>query len=140
MMTQSEKQKAKSGNEAKASHAVTRNKFGFLQFDLIAGLAILTIAIVPLGYAFAREQKVLRMEYQRAVINQIVDGEMEIMAAGAAKNLPDGTQPLAITSRAIDKLPSGHFQLTKTGSQLRVEWSPDEKCGISTVVRETTLK
>lgn len=121
---------------SKTSHC--RN--GFLQVDLIAGLAILTIAIVPLGFAFAREQKVLRMEYYRAVINQIVDGEMEILAAGAAKNIPDGTQPIAITSRAIEKLPLGNFKLTKTGNQLRVEWSPDEKCGISTVVRETTLK
>lgn len=117
-----------------------KSSSGFLQIDLIVGLAILTIAIVPMGYAFSRERQVLRMEYHRAVINQIVDGEMEIIAAGATKNLPDGTQPLAITSRAIDKLPPGHFQLTKAGNQLRVEWTPDEKCGISIVARETTLK
>ena len=112
----------------------------FLQIDLAIGLAILTLAITPLGFAFARERQVLRMEYHRAVINELVDGEMEILAAGAAKNLPDGAQPLVVPSRAAEKLPPGHFQLTKTGSQLRVEWLPDEKGGVSTVVREGTLK
>ncbi len=120
--------------------AATRSNRAFLQIDLVIGLAILTLAITPLGFAFARERQVLRMEYHRAVINELVDGEMEILAAGAAKNLPDGTQPLIVPSRAAEKLPPGHFQLTKTGSQLRVEWLPDEKGGVSTVVREGTLK
>lgn len=113
---------------------------GFLQIDLIAGLAILTIAIMPLGYAFSRERQALRTEYYRSVINQIVDGETEILAAGAAKNLPDGSQTLAVQSRAAEKLPAGHFQVNKTGNHLRVEWTPDKKCGLSAVVRETTLK
>lgn len=118
----------------------TIRRRAFLQIDLMVGLAILTIALVPLGYAFARERQVLRMEYYRSVINEIVDGEMEILAAGAAKNLPDGPQPLPVSTRAVGKLPPGHFQLIKTGNHLRVEWTPDEKHGISTVSRETTLK
>jgi hypothetical protein len=113
---------------------------GFLEVDLLVGLAILTIAVVPLGFAFARERQVLRMEYQRSVINEIVDGEMEILAAGSAKNLPDGAQAYPFHSRAAGNLPAGHFQLTKAGNHLRLEWLPDEKSGISAVVRETTLK
>jgi hypothetical protein len=112
---------------------------GFLEVDLLVGMAILTIAIVPLGYAFSRERLALRNEYCRSVINEIVDGEMEILAAGAARNLPDGPQLLAISSRATEKLPAGHFQLTKTGAHLRVEWLPDAKCGVSAVARETSL-
>ncbi len=121
---------------------VNKTKYhkGFLIIDLAVGLAILTLALVPLGFAFARERQVLKTEYHRAVINEIVDGEMEILAAGAAKNLPDGVQPLAVESRAAEKLPPGHFQLTKTGSHLRVEWLPDEKRGVSAVVREGALK
>jgi hypothetical protein len=118
----------------------TTRRHAFLQIDLVVGLAILTVALVPLGYAFARERQVLRMEYYRSVINELVDGEMEALAAGAAKNLPDGTQNLIVHSRAAEKLPPGHFRLTKTGNHLRVEWTPDEKRGISIVSRETTLK
>jgi hypothetical protein len=117
-----------------------RRQRGILQLDLIAGLAILTLAVVPLGYSFARERQMLKIEYHRSVINELVDGEIEILAAGAAKNLPDGPQNLAVQSLAATKLPAGHFQLTKTGNHLRLEWLPDEKCGVSAVFRETTLK
>ncbi len=113
---------------------------GFLQIDLIVGLAILMIAIVPLGYSFARERQMLRIEYSRCVINELVDGEMEILAAGAAKKISDGAQNYPVRSRAAEKLPAGHFQLTKAGNHLRLEWLPDEKCGISVIARETTLK
>lgn len=119
---------------------LSRQRRGFMEVDLLVGLAILTIAVVPVGFAFARERQVLRMEYQRSVINEIVDGEMEILAAGAAKNIPDGTQVYSFSSRAAGDLPAGHYQLTKTGSRLRLEWLPDEKAGISAVSREITLK
>jgi len=113
---------------------------GFLQLDLVMGLAILTIAVMPLGYSFVRERQVLRMEYRRCVINELVDGEMEILAAGAARNLPDGTQNLPVQSRAMERLPAGHFEMTKSGNHLRLAWTPDARCGISAVVREVTLK
>jgi hypothetical protein len=112
---------------------------GFLEVDLMVGLAILTLAVVPLGFAFVRERQVLKIEYSRSVADEIVDGEMEILAAGAGKNFPDGSQTYSVHANAAAKLPPGHFQLTKTGNQLRLEWHPDEKHGVGAVVRETTL-
>jgi hypothetical protein len=117
-----------------------RRAHGFLEVDLMVGLAILTLAVVPLGFAFARERQVLKMEYCRSVANEIVDGEMEILAAGAARKLPDGVQNYSVHARAIASLPPGHFQLTKTGSHLRLEWNADEKRGIGPIVREIMLK
>jgi hypothetical protein len=116
------------------------NRPGFLQIDLVVALAILAIAIVPLGFSFARERQVLKIEYFHSVINEIVDGEMEILAAGAAKNLPGGSQNYSIQSLAEKNLPPGHFQLTKNGNHLRLEWLSDEKHGLGAVIRETTLK
>jgi hypothetical protein len=113
---------------------------GFLEVDMMVGLAILTLAILPLGYSFARERQVLKMEYFRSVANEIVDGEMEILTAGAWKNFPDGQQNYPVQANAAARLPAGHFQLTKTGNRLRLEWSSDEKTGVGTVVREVTLK
>ena len=117
-----------------------RHKRGFLMVDLIVGMAILSLAIVPLGYSFARERQVLRAEYFRTVAMEIVDGEMEILAAGGGKNYPDGSQIYTVHSRAAATLPPGHFQLTKTGNHLRLEWTPDEHKGIGVIVREITLK
>jgi len=117
-----------------------RAQRGFLEVDLFVALAILSLAIVPLGFSFARERQVLKIEYSRSVANEIVDGEMEILAAGAVKNISDGPQNYIVQSVAASHLPPGHFQLTKTGNHLRLEWNSDEKHGIGAVVREITLK
>ena len=117
-----------------------RHRHGFLEVDLMVGLAILALAVVPLGYAFARERKALHVEYYRSAINEIVDGEMEILAAGAAKDVSDGSQVFPVQSRAAAGLPPGHFLLTKNNNHLRLEWLADRKCGISPVVREAMLK
>lgn len=112
---------------------------GFLQIDLAVALVIFSLAVMPLGYSFAHERQVLKIEYLRSVADEIVDGEMEILAAGAGKDFPDGSQVYKVQSRAAAVLPPGHFQLTKTGKHLRLEWIPDERRGISAVIRETTL-
>ena len=111
----------------------------FLQVDLLVALAIFSIAIVPLGFSFVRERQVLKMDYGRGVANEIVDGEMEILAAGAGRDFPDGSQIYPVHSRAAASLPPGHFQLTKNGNHLRLEWTPDGRNSLGAVIRETTL-
>ena len=117
-----------------------RERGYFLMTDLIVGMAILTLAIMPLTYSFVRERQMLRTEYFRSVAVEIVDGEMEILAAGAWEDFPDGQQPYPVHADAAARLPSGHFQLTKTGKHLRLEWKSDKRQGIGQVVREITLK
>jgi hypothetical protein len=117
-----------------------RRTGGFLEVDLLVGLAILSLAVVPLGFSFAHERRVLKIEYFRSVADEIVDGEMEILAAGDWKNYPDGAQNYSVHANAATVLPPGHFQLTKTGNHLRLEWNSDEKHGIGAVVREVTVK
>ena len=113
---------------------------GFFEIDLAVGLAILMVAILPLGYSFVRERRALKIEYCRSVADEIVDGEMEILAAGAARDLPEGTRVYSVHAQAASQLPQGHFELRKTGNYLRLEWTPDARRGLGAVVRETTLK
>src|SRR6202012_4461484 len=96
------------------------SKRGFLMVDLLVAMAILSLAIVPVGFSFARERHVLKIEYSRSVANEIVDGEMEILAAGDWKNFPDGSQNYTVHANAVTSLPPGHFQLTRTGNHLRL--------------------
>jgi hypothetical protein len=121
-------------------HKRLHSKRGFLEVDLLVGLAILSLAIVPLGFSFAHERHVLKIEYSRSVAIEIVDGEMEILAAGDWKNYPDGSQNYPVHASAAASLPPGLFKLTKTGNHLRLEWNSDEKHGIGAVVREVTIK
>jgi hypothetical protein len=121
------------------SHQNRRSRRGFLEIDLVVALAILGIAMMPLGFAFVRERQVLKIDYFRSVADEIVDGEMEILAAGAGRDFPDGSQIYTVHSRAAASLPPGHFQLTKNGNHLRLEWTPAERHGLSAVIRETIL-
>lgn len=113
---------------------------GFLEVDMLVGLAILSLAIVPVGFSFAHERQALRMEYIHSVANEIVDGEMELLAAGDWKNYPDGVQNYAVHAGAAADLPPGHFQLIKTGNHLRLEWSSDWKHSGKPVIREVTIR
>jgi hypothetical protein len=86
----------------------SRSRRGFLMVDAVVAMAILSLAIIPLGFSFARE--------------------------------PDGAQSYTVRANAAAKLPPGHFQLTKTGNHLRLEWTPDKRQGVGEVVREITVK
>lgn len=108
--------------------------------DLIIGMAILTVAFMPLAFSFVRERQLLRAETSRAVAVEIVDGEMEILAAGEWRDFPDGQQVYTVHAQAAASLPPGHFQLTRTGKHLRLEWKSDKPHGIGMVVREITVK
>jgi len=113
---------------------------GFMTVDLLVGLAILAAAVLPLAFFYVKETRVLRAEYFHGVAMEIVDGEMELLAAGEWRSFPDGSQSYPVQARAAASLPAGHFQLTKTGQHLRLEWASDQRQGIKPVVREVTVK
>ena len=112
---------------------------GMVLIELVVAMAILAIALLPLGYAAGSTARRLRANYQRAVAVEIVDGEMEILAAGEWRAFPEGAQPYTIHAKAAASLPPGHFQFTRAGNHLRLEWSSTEKRGIGAVVREVTV-
>jgi len=108
--------------------------------DLAVAMSLLAIAILPLAYSFMEEANAVRAEYQRGVAMEIVDGETEILAAGAWRNFSDGIQVYPVHAQATANLPPGKFQLTKNGNHLRLEWTPDKRRLIGPVVREVTVK
>jgi len=117
----------------------TKRLGGFLLAELIIAIAILAIALLPLGYAAGSTAKRFRANYQRAVAVEIVDGEMEILAAGEWRAFPEGVQPYTVHAKAAANLPPGKFQFTRAGNHLRLQWSSAEKRGIGPVVREVTV-
>jgi len=112
----------------------------FLMAEVIVGMAILVLAVLPLAYTMNGEARLFRATYQRAIAMEIVDGEMEILAAGAWHAFPEGTQRYTVPARAAANLPDGQFQLTRTGRHLRLEWTATEKSGVGTIAREVTVK
>jgi hypothetical protein len=120
--------------------SLSKRNHGFMMVDLFVGMVILAVAILPLAFSYVRETRLLRAEYFRGTAMEIVDGEMEVLAAGEWRDFSEGSQPYTVHAHAATNFPPGHFQLTKTGNHLRLEWTSDNRQGIGTIVREVTIK
>ena len=112
---------------------------GSLIIEMVIGMAFLLVTILPLAYSFAREQRYARACYLRTVAMEVVDGEMEILAAGEWRAFKSGTQAY-VPSRSTVNLSDGKFALKISGKHLRLEWQADEKDHGGKVIREVTLK
>lgn len=123
----------------RTSGPARRRPRGALTTEMVISMAFLIVVILPLAYSFAREQILLRASYQQAVAMEIVDGEMEILAAGEWRAYPSGPQTYTPARRATN-LPEGTFSLTINGKHLRLEWQAAEKNQGGKVIREVTLK
>jgi hypothetical protein len=97
-----------------------------LNIEITVAIAILTIAVLPVAFMFAHEGKLLRAYYRNAVAMQILDGEMEVLAAGEWKKITEGMQNYEVTARSATNLPPGKFSVTRNGKTLRLEWLPQK--------------
>ena len=98
---------------------------GFLNLELVVAIAILAVVMLPLGGAWYHETKLLRTYYRDAVAMEILDGEMEVLAAGEWRSFVEGQHELKPTANAGKNLPPGHFILTCETRHVRLEWRPE---------------
>src|SRR6185369_884608 len=117
-----------------------RHQAGVLMTELMIGIAILGIAVIPLAYSFAKEHRYLRSCYQRAVVMEIVDGEMEILLAGDWRTYSNSLHTLTTHAQSATNLPPGKLQLTVAGKNLRLEWLPEQSNQGGKIVREATAR
>ena len=113
---------------------------GWLMTELLIALALLLGSLIPFAYAIHSETRFARTAYYRAVAMEIVDGEMEVLAAGGWKAFEPGTSEYPVRAGAATNLPPGRFLLTIESGRLRLEWDPAVKQHGLRVVREVMLK
>ncbi len=113
---------------------------GALMTELAVAMSILVLVFFPLAYSIRSEQRLIRASYQRAVAMELVDGEIEVLAAGAWKTFAPGAHKYSVQANAATNLPPGQFLLTIGNAKLRLEWKPSVKGHGGSVVREVTLK
>jgi hypothetical protein len=109
---------------------------GSLLIELLVAMAILSGVVLPLAYSISAERTYARAVYQRAVAMEIVDGEMELLAAGAWRGFTNGMIDYPVRAGAATNLPPGRFILTMTSEKLLLEWRPSVKQHGGPVVRE----
>ena len=98
------------------------NRRGALIVELVVAMAMFLIAFVPLGVLAAREARLARSLYFRAVAGEILDGELEVLLAGGWKSVAPGTNELRVRAEATNSLPPGRFELVFAPPQLTVSW------------------
>lgn len=108
--------------------------------ELLVAIALLVVAFLPLAYSITSERRLARASYQRAVAIELVDGEMEVLAAGNWRDFAVGIHEYPVRANAATNLPPGRFLLTVESSKLRLEWKPSVKHHGGSVVREVRLK
>jgi hypothetical protein len=109
---------------------------GSLMIELLVAMAILSGILLPIAYSVASERRFARAAYQRAVAMEIVDGEMEALAAGGWRAFTNGVSDYSVHAGAATNLPPGRFILTMTPEKVRLEWRPNVKQHGGPVVRE----
>jgi Tfp pilus assembly protein PilV len=117
-----------------------RSQSGFLMVELLIAMALVVGVLLPFAYSFAAERRLALSSYQRAVAMEIVDGEMEVLAAGEWRAFPPGTHDFHVRAGAATNLPPGRFTLTVQPGKVHLHWQPDRKDHGGPVTREAILK
>lgn len=107
--------------------------------ELLAALALLLAALLPIAYSIASEKRLFRSAYQHAVAMEVVDGEMEILLAGEWKAYRSGRHELPVRAAAATNLPPGRLLLDVGSGRMRLEWRPDLRQSGGSVIREAKL-
>src|SRR5438552_547364 len=89
-----------------------RRQIGAMTADLVIAMGILLTVMIPLAFSITYQQKLCRAAYYQAVAMEIVDGEMETLAAGEWRAYKAGTQPYVVRAESAKNLPKGRFELT----------------------------
>ena len=117
----------------------SRRQRGVMIMEVIVAMTLLIVAALPLGFALNSDARLFRVTYQKAVAMEIVDGEMEILAAGQWRSFPEGTNIYPVHAAAATNLPPGQFKFSRTGNHLQLEWRANPPLG-GNVTREVTVQ
>lgn len=116
--------------------APARGIAGMLFAEMAVAMGILAAVLIPLAFIFHQELKLCRAHYYEAVALELVDGEMEVLAAGEWRACGEGEQRYAPTAMAVTNLPPGAFVVSHTGAVVRLEWRPAQPGKGRSIVRE----
>lgn len=126
-------------NSSRATFRTGRSR-GSILIEAAVAVSILTAIVIPLGFLMNQERAACRSAYYHAIAMEIVDGEIEILAAGEWREFKYGAQDYSVTSRSAANLPPGRFVLTIDGKRLSLEWIPSRTMNGGRVAREVRLQ
>ena len=102
-------------------------------------IAILVTVMLPLAYSFRQEKLLCQAYYYQALAMSIIDGEMEILLAGAWKAHPQGEHEYQTRAQSATNLPPGRFRLNVGEASLKLSWQPAASHKGGVVLREAFI-
>ena len=108
--------------------------------EAVIAMGILVTVMLPLSFAFMQETKLCRSYYYKSVALELVDGEMEALAAGEWRAFKPGRQSYAVRAASATNLPPGEFVLTLEGQRARLEWIPKTRNAGGVGAREALVR
>lgn len=118
----------------------TRRCRAALLTEAVVALGILAAAMLPIAFSFYHEGKLARAYYYNAVAMELIDGEMEVLAAGEWRAHPPGRQTYVLRGAAATNLPPGECVLTLATNKARLEWIPKQRGTGGAFAREVVLR
>lgn len=103
-----------------------KSQRGFLGVELVVAISILAIAILPLAFTLVRDQELFRAYQVQAAILEVLDGELEVLAAGYVNDFPNGVHSYTPAAESMRYMPAGTMTLLRSNRLLRLEWKPDK--------------
>lgn len=121
-------------------HRDGHKQAGALQIEAVVAMGILVAAMIPLAFTFLQETRTCRALYFKSVAMEIVDGEIETLAAGEWRAFRPGKQSYPVRAAAAMNLPPGEFVLTLDDARARLEWIPRTSGAGGIVAREVKVR
>ena len=80
-----------------------RSRRGLWTVDVAVALGLVVVTLIPIALRYYPMQKLFRGYYFHSVAMEIVDGELEILAAGEWKRFPLGTNDFQAAEDYLQK-------------------------------------
>ena len=96
-----------------------RRTAAHIQADLVTALGLIALTVLPLGYGYLHHRQVVRNATTRAVVLELVDSEMEILAAGEHRAFQPGGAFSTASSAAPPHSPPMEVEITRRSGTSR---------------------
>ncbi|MCD8535746.1 MAG: hypothetical protein LR011_13570 [Verrucomicrobia bacterium] len=100
-----------------------RSRGGFATMDMVISMILIISVMLPLGFSLARDGELYRAYSIRARAMSILDGEMEVLAAGYWRHFGLGQHAYQPRSQSAASM-TGEFLLSVSESELKLTWNP----------------
>lgn len=119
-------------------HSCTGRRRGGILMELLVALALLALVLLPLAGGFAGQRRMAKQLSQRLVLTELIDGEMEFIAAGRWRRFTEGTNTLEIEMPPGFLPPPGRTFVIRNVNHFKVVWEPETRLAIGRIERHWT--